>query len=125
MTEKATTATKSTQRARVMAHLKTGEPLTALEALREYGIMRLPNRISELRKRGEPIVKTMITVKNKYDENVRVAQYRLEEKTASTTPADVREAAASNYTADSKQGRERPFAALVEGNNEVEKRRDK
>lgn len=77
MTEQTTTATKSTQRARVMAHLKTGQPLTALEALREYGIMRLPNRISELRKRGEKIDKQTIVVRNKYGENVRVAQYRL------------------------------------------------
>lgn len=72
--------TKGTQRMRVMCHLKTGKTLTSLEALQEYGIMRLPNRISELRKRGEPIEKTMITVMNKYGEAVRVAEYRLREE---------------------------------------------
>jgi hypothetical protein len=72
-----TTATKSSQRLRVMQHLKEGKTLTSLEALRLYGIMRLPNRISELRRRGEQIEKTTITVENKYGEAVRVAEYRL------------------------------------------------
>lgn len=72
-----TTATKSSQRLRVMQHLKEGKTLTSLEALRLYGIMRLPNRISELRRRGEQIEKTTITVENKYGESVRVAEYRL------------------------------------------------
>lgn len=72
-----TPATKSSQRLRVMQHLKEGKTLTSLEALRLYGIMRLPNRISELRRRGEQIEKTTITVENKYGEAVRVAEYRL------------------------------------------------
>ena len=71
------TAQKSTQRIRVMQHLKEGKTLTSLEALRLYGIMRLPNRISELRRRGEQIEKQTIIVRNKYGEAVRVAQYRL------------------------------------------------
>lgn len=71
------TATKSSQRLRVMQHLKEGKTLTSLEALRLYGIMRLPNRISELRRRGEQIEKQTITVRNKYGDAVRVAQYRL------------------------------------------------
>ena len=71
------TAIKSSQRLRVMQHLKEGKTLTSLEALRLYGIMRLPNRISELRRRGEQIEKTTITVENKYGESVRVAEYRL------------------------------------------------
>ena len=69
--------TKSTQRLRVMQHLKEGKTLTSLEALRLYGIMRLPNRISELRRRGAQIEKQTITVRNKYGDAVRVAQYRL------------------------------------------------
>lgn len=72
--------TNGTQRMRVMCHLKTGKTLTSLEALREYGIMRLPNRISELRQRGEPIEKRTIVVMNKYGQAVRVAEYRLREE---------------------------------------------
>lgn len=79
MNSEMTTATKSTQRLRVMLHLKAGQTLTSLEALRLYGIMRLPNRISELRKRGERIEKNTITVLNKYGEAVRVAEYRLQD----------------------------------------------
>lgn len=74
------TAIKSSQRLWVMQHLKAGKTLTSLEALRLYGIMRLPNRISELRRRGEPIEKTTITVENKYGEAVRVARYSLKTK---------------------------------------------
>ncbi|MCX4384301.1 MAG: hypothetical protein OSJ39_00710 [Clostridia bacterium] len=74
--------TKGTQRMRVMCHLKTGKTLTSLEALREYGIMRLPNRISELRRSGEEIEKRTVVVMNKYGEAVRVAEYRLKEKGA-------------------------------------------
>lgn len=78
MSEQITKATKATQRLRIMQHLKSGKTLTQLEALREYGIMRLPARIEELRKRGEPIATEMITVENKYGERVRVAEYRLQ-----------------------------------------------
>ncbi len=78
MSEQITQATKATQRLRIMQHLNSGKTLTQLEALREYGIMRLPARIEELRKRGEPIVTEMITVENKYGERVRVAEYRLQ-----------------------------------------------
>lgn len=74
--------TKGTQRFRVMAHLRSGKAITSLEALREYGIMRLPNRISELRRSGEEIEKRTVVVMNKYGEAVRVAEYRLKEKGA-------------------------------------------
>lgn len=77
--EEITTATKSTQRSRIMHHLKANRTLTSLEALRRYGIMRLSARISELKKRGEPIEKKMICVQNKYGETVRIAEYRLRE----------------------------------------------
>lgn len=77
--EEITTATKATQRSRIMAHLKANKTLTSLEALRKYGIMRLSARISELKRRGEPIEKQMISVQNKYGETVRVAEYRLRE----------------------------------------------
>lgn len=77
--EEITTATKATQRSRIMAHLNAHQTLTSLEALRKYGIMRLSARISELKRSGEPIEKQMITVQNKYGETVRVAEYRLRE----------------------------------------------
>ena len=47
-----TTVNKGTQRFQIMRHLKENGTITQLEALREYGIMRLASRISELKKRG-------------------------------------------------------------------------
>jgi hypothetical protein len=44
------------QREQILAHLKTGRPLTPLEALRRYGCMRLAARVEELRDAGEPII---------------------------------------------------------------------
>ena len=39
--------------------------------------MRLASRISELKKRGEPIERTMRVAQNKYGETVRYAEYSL------------------------------------------------
>ena len=72
-----TTGMRSTQRFRIMRHLKENGSITSLEALREYGIMRLASRIRELKQRGEPIVKTMRAAKNKYGETVHYAEYSL------------------------------------------------
>lgn len=77
MTEKVTTAMKSSQRMIVMRHLREKGTLTSLEALREYGIMQLPARISELRARGERIKKERVTAKNRYGVTVRIMQYSL------------------------------------------------
>lgn len=56
--ETMTQNSKSTQRMRIMRHLEDFGTLTSLEAMKEYGIMCLPSRISELRARGEKIEKT-------------------------------------------------------------------
>lgn len=79
MEEKMTKASKATQRVRIMRHLKAGKSLTSIQALNEYGIARLAARISELRKRGEPIVKTTRQGVNKYGETYRYAEYSLAE----------------------------------------------
>ena len=75
--EKVTVHQKSTQRIQIMRHLKENGTITQLEALREYGIMRLASRISELKKRGEPISKVMRSATNRYGETVRYAEYSL------------------------------------------------
>lgn len=68
---------KSTQRFQIMRHLKENGSITQLEALREYGIMRLASRISELKQRGEPIERVMRAAQNKYGETVHYAEYKL------------------------------------------------
>ena len=66
-----------TQTKRVMRHLNDFGSITSLEAMRDYGIMRLASRISELRKSGVPITKEMVEGENRYGEKTRYARYRM------------------------------------------------
>lgn len=62
------------QTARIKEHLLGGKRLTALDALREFGCLRLSGRIYELRhEHGLPIVSEMVVRNGK-----RVAEYYLE-----------------------------------------------
>lgn len=60
-------------------HKKGG--ITQLDAYLDLGCWRLASRISDLRKRGYAIKREMVTVKNRYDEDVQVAKYSLIEST--------------------------------------------
>ena len=68
-----------TQRERILRHLKHYGSITQLEAMREYGIMRLGARIYDLRRDGYVIIKTTETTRNRYGEACSYARYRLEE----------------------------------------------
>ena len=59
----------------VLDYMKRYKTITAFDALRDLGIMRLASRISELRK-GHNIEKIMITVKTRMG-TANIAQYRL------------------------------------------------
>lgn len=72
-----TTVNKGTQRFQIMRHLKENGTITQLEALREYGIMRLAARIRELKQRGEPIERVIRAATNRYGETVHYAEYSL------------------------------------------------
>lgn len=61
---------------RIRAYLDSGKTLTRLNAWSELGILEAPARISELRSTGYLISTTMISVKNRFDESVRVAEWR-------------------------------------------------
>lgn len=67
----------SNQRDRILEHLRSGKTLTRLNSFKELGVIEAPARISELRTLGHDIQTTMITVKNRFDENVRVAKWHL------------------------------------------------
>lgn len=67
-----------TQCERVIRHLQDYGSITTLEAMTEYGIMRLASRIDDLHKLGYPIVMEMVSGKNRYGEVTRYARYRLE-----------------------------------------------
>lgn len=61
------------QTEQILKHLKSGNPITPLDALREYGCFRLGARIWDLKKDGHNIISKMIEVGN----GKHVKQYRL------------------------------------------------
>jgi len=65
------------QRMKVLRFLREVGPITPLDAIKEFGIMRLAARIWELRKEGYKIIKTTATSKNRFGEEVRFARYTL------------------------------------------------
>ena len=67
-----------TQCERVLRHLEDYGSITSLEAMHEYGIMRLASRISDLKEAGFPITKEMVKGKNRYGEQTCFAKYTLQ-----------------------------------------------
>lgn len=70
---------RPTQCDRVLQYMKDFGSITQIEALSNFGILRLASRISELKSNGYAIKKQMIKVKNRYGENCSVARYSLAE----------------------------------------------
>lgn len=66
-----------TQCKKVEQHLKEHGSITALEAMQEYGIMRLASRVSDLRHAGLPIISFIEKGKNRYGEPTHYAKYVL------------------------------------------------
>lgn len=64
----------------VLHHLETKGSITPLEALREYGIMRLASRVTDLKNAGYCIAKETVTNKNSNGKTVRYARYSLQSK---------------------------------------------
>lgn len=44
----------------ILKHLKSGQPLTPLDALKKFGTLRLGARVLELRQAGHPITTKMV-----------------------------------------------------------------
>ena len=72
---------KITQCERILRHMKDYGSITSLEAVNEYGIMRLASRINDLRAQGIAIVSEVKTGKNRYGEDTHFAVYKLKEET--------------------------------------------
>lgn len=66
---------KMTQNSRVLRHLRDYGSITSLEAMSEYGIMRLASRVCELRRQGYDIQSTMETGENRYGEKTSYTRY--------------------------------------------------
>ena len=67
-----------TQLEKLLRHLSDYGSITSAEAFMEYGIMRLPARAWDLRKRGYPVVGEKERGLNRYGEPVVYSRYRLE-----------------------------------------------
>ena len=68
---------KLTQKQRIIRHLKDKKSITALQAMKEYGIMRLTSRICELKDEGYNIKSEFVSSKNRYNEAVSYSKYTL------------------------------------------------
>ena len=68
---------KMTQCERILRHLNDHGSITSLEAMSEYGIMRLASRINDLKVMGYPITSERMTGKNRYNETTSYSIYRL------------------------------------------------
>lgn len=53
-----------TQCERILRHMTDYGSITSLEAVNEYGILRLAARISDLRRQGHPIESETVSGKN-------------------------------------------------------------
>lgn len=65
------------QKQRIKEYLESGKILTRLNSWSELGILECPARISELRAEGFDIKTKMISVTNRYNEKVRVAEWSI------------------------------------------------
>lgn len=68
---------KLTQNELVLRHLKDYGKINPMEALKEYGIMRLGARIYDLKKQGYKIASKTGKGRNRYGEKVTWAEYTL------------------------------------------------
>lgn len=71
-----------TQSERILRHLQDYGEIDPMEAIKQYGIMRLGARIWDLKHKGYPIRTQIRTGKNRYGEETHWAVYRLEEHNA-------------------------------------------
>ena len=65
------------QQTRILEYLESGKTLTRLNAWSELGCLESPARVSELRAKGVTINTKMVTVKNRYGEKVRIAEWSI------------------------------------------------
>lgn len=68
-----------TQAERVLRHMEECGSITPMEAMEEYGIMRLASRISDLKRLGYPIQSQLVRGKNRLGEETQYSRYRLKE----------------------------------------------
>ena len=66
-----------TQCEKIINYIAEHGSITPLDALREFGCMRLASRITDLKSEGYKFNATIETSKNKYGDVIRYARYSL------------------------------------------------
>ena len=64
-----------TQEEKVINYMREFGSITALDAIRDLGIMRLASRVSDLKRHGYAIRSDMVSVTNRWGEKTRIARY--------------------------------------------------
>lgn len=72
---------KSTQCDKIIHYMETYGSITPLDALREYGVMRLASRINNLKNRGYNIETVIEKSTNRDGDTVRYARYFIKNET--------------------------------------------
>ena len=68
-----------TQRDRIVEYINEFGSITALEAVRDLGVLQLSARLVELERQGYRFEKKSETSKNRYGENVHYTRYSIAE----------------------------------------------
>ena len=71
-----------TQEEQILEYMERNGSITPLEAMNEFGIMRLGARIYDLKESGVKIITETVTSRNRAGKRVRFARYRLERDNA-------------------------------------------
>lgn len=80
MNTEMTTAATETHARLILEHLIKFGSIMPMEALSEYGCMRLGARIWDLRDDGIEIETEMVKAKNRFGKDIRFAKYSLKKK---------------------------------------------
>lgn len=80
---------KDTQTERILQYMQDYGSITQMDALREFGCMRLASRISDLKRKGYGIEKTQIAGVNRYGETTHYASYSLAQVEEKNGPATI------------------------------------
>lgn len=67
-----------TQCERILQYIEENGSITQLDALKEFGCMRLASRMCDIKKLGYPVKRKMETAKNRYGEPISYARYTIE-----------------------------------------------
>lgn len=68
---------KLTQCDRIIQYIEETGSITQMDALREFGCMRLASRMCDIKKMGYAVEKRMEKAKNRYGEPVSYARYTI------------------------------------------------